>query len=884
MRTITSLLALTMVAGNAFADISMPEVQQALHQIMPPGEYASDHVFVCERRMTYRCDDEDNIVTLNQYLDEASQLQADFSVFTHLQTYNLIADVLTQVDQLPDLAALNSLKKVNIAATKLPLIEGQYFPINLPSLILQTVAGHDISLQGFENHQLDSLEVYASEASVDFKNSSLPNLSRLDLGNSLAVNNVDFSSFTNITSFSWPYLYNHDVAAYNTARIQFPHLQAEVVELDLSRKHGEEPLTEIPSYVFGLPNLYSLRFTGHDLTEVPEQLFAMPSLKVLNLDSNKIDAIGTIDTDSNLEVLSLNSNALTAVPAELFQLKKLRELRLGSNQLDSIATIDTSSNLEVLSLSGNKLSTVPAELFQLKNLRMLRLDANKLTSFPEDIGLSGSDSKLEILSLSVNQLTQFTEGFFQLSQLRELDFTNNKISTLPAGFFAMQSLRVVRGQNNLIDTIIITDTASPLESLQLNSNKLTQVPAELFQLENLQTLQLVNNSIKTLPTIDASNASLQTLYLHANGLETLPVGLFNHVPLQTLIVTGNKLAGLPEGISNDTLTTANFAGNKFTQVPDALAGFTALKKANFNENKIENFGEQWKQSLSLEELLLENNQLKTLSADMLNNLPASLMLLSLSYNQMVGELPNFTRTNPDFSIRITANGLWSVDKNIMQLYGNSGVLPSQSLPVRGIKVTEKQVGGQLVSYIQWGFPLMENVTGARTRGAKNSLSAENLENVKDKGVNAGPYVSVGYRLEIEYTQGDNAGKVVEREFNCSPERWWIFTPLSYRSCDLKLFSASYNSNNYDSSVASYGLEGSLAGAKITIYSDGSAATYWGDAQAHEQFVDELDYESAVLPRVDPKPFLPQKKGSVHYYHWLVLLAIVLIRVRRTNII
>src|SRR5690554_1725979 len=844
MRKIFSFAFALIISASSIADINSPEVQQALHAAVSPGDgVATDYVFTCRERdvpsVAILCDRSGNVTYLVLYIDDQSQLNTDFSVLTYLERFELIAE--TNISQLPiGLTNLSSLSNMKIYGDgfTIPDIDANAFPVTLSSL---SVYAGSISLKNWETHGLKELTLSGSE--VNFNNTQWPYVESLNLVRSESLINEDFSSFPQVTNFSWLHIFETDYARYSATRVQFPLLSDEVVEINLNRGYKDTPLTEIPSYILDIPNLQSLRIRGHAITELPERLFLIPALKHLDVGRNDLSTLPAINGSSNLEYLSLAGNKkITQVPDTIFQLAALKHL----------------------DLSENTISSLPAELFLMDNLEELLAFNNII----EDVAISSTASSLQTLNLRGNKLSNVPAELFQLDNLLTLDLGFNEITALSG--------------------VIAGNALSALQALTLSNNKLIDVPAELFQLENLLTLDLSFNELATLPEIISGSESLHTLQIRRNKITVLPESLFNHLSLRDIQASSNELSSLPENIVNSSLVNIDFTSNLFTQVPDALSSFSGLKRAVFNINKIETLGEQWKQSQSLEVLLLVANQLTELTTEMLDNLPPSLKYLSLEKNKMVGELPSFTKVNPELSLDITNNALWSTDKNVLLQYSDKNVLSRQLLPVRGIRVIEKNVKGDLISYIQWGFPLMEDIMG-RTQGTHSanysgSSSMHNDEYFSD--VNPGPKISTGYKLVIEYTQGSEAGKKVTESFNCLV----IFGfPLF---CNLSRFSASYDTATYSSSAFSYGVKGSLADAKVTVYSTTplnvslqSSPTYWEGTEKHEQFVEEINYDEAQLPPPDIKGPLIKitfQKGYIAYNYLLILLAIAWVRVRRVK--
>lgn len=160
----------------------------------------------------------------------------------------------------------------------------------------------------------------------------------------------------------------------------------------------------IPQWVYYLPNLTSLDFSGNAITKVSNEIGRLSELEALWLDANEINVIpDSIGQCLKLNELGLRNNRIDIIPESLFECKKL----------------------ESLLLEANKIESIPKGLSQLKNLSVLELARNKFASYPEDINLL---ENLTYLTLLGNKFTDLPTGPLHLKHIEVFDMLNFKYS------------------------------------------------------------------------------------------------------------------------------------------------------------------------------------------------------------------------------------------------------------------------------------------------------------------------------------------------------------------------------------------------------------------------------------------------------------------------
>ncbi|KRZ72243.1 Slit -like protein 2 protein [Trichinella papuae] len=440
---------------------------------------------------------------------------------------------------------------------------------------------------------------------------------------------------------------------------------------------------------------------GSDPQRSPDERCSEQQLLVFDLGYNEIFDISRLQMRglSSLRILNLQHNRLETIGTGVFEsLLHLQELNLRGNQLAVVYTLPP--GVVHLDLSANRLLTGPVGLDRLTNLQKLNLSANRIETF--NLINSPLDS-LRILDLSRNHLTNFNVGDtadaggrlaaqtlsnVTTSNLQQLYLNDNRLEKIDFGQSLVSLRRLDLSRNLLASTFELSGAGllehmpslrelylsgngighldedafvdlPQLSSVALDNNRLLEVPAALSILPNLTAVDLSHNRIVHLgPSSLDGPASLRWLNLSSNGLmqvdrrafgavsglrvldlsnnaiEQLSTSCFDEaINLHELYLQGNQLAGLHGVLVNlPALRSVDLSSNRLSTLDLGLlpAELERLHAGNNNLRKVTYFIRRLRTSSSkLQYADFSNNSLKTLDA---NSLPLSLRLLNVSSN------------------------------------------------------------------------------------------------------------------------------------------------------------------------------------------------------------------------------------------------------------
>jgi internalin A len=142
------------------------------------------------------------------------------------------------------------------------------------------------------------------------------------------------------------------------------------------------------------------------------------------------------------------------------------------------------------------------------NLREAILRRNLFSAVPPSLLAAGT---LTSLDLTANRIASVSPRLGELTNLTNLELSVNKVSSLPESISALTSLTsLVASDNVLTDIPNISVTFCPprltgqslqrLQLLDVGNNRLTYVPPFLAAMEHLRGLVLDGNLIKTIPS------------------------------------------------------------------------------------------------------------------------------------------------------------------------------------------------------------------------------------------------------------------------------------------------------------------------------------------------------------------------------------------------
>ncbi|XP_071729635.1 receptor-like protein Cf-9 homolog [Rutidosis leptorrhynchoides] len=457
-----------------------------------------------------------------------------------------------------------------------------------------------------------------------------------------------------------PQLQQLDLSWNSNLTGPFPTINTStIIRLEVLDLTSTKLSTEIPGSIDHIKSLNYLSLSRCSLVgSLPKSLVNLKQLSFLDLSYNMLNASlpSWFKNLSSLEYILLHNNMFSGtVQFDSFPLQSLKQLALGYNQFDG--------RIDVLD-QGPILHTFR----QLTNLISLDLSFNNfrgeweldtvLSSLTNLTELILSNSGLSVMTNTVNRYANPGVGALYLA------FCNVKV--FPESLRAMKDLRYLDLSNNLIRGDIpewaVEIGGNGMVGLDLSNNSLTGLPQLLW--EGLDHMYLKSNTIQgpfprsicnmsNLRYLDISNNSFGgvipscvgdviisavTINLGNNRFQgTIPNVYENCGPLEGLFLNGNQLEG---------------------EIPRSLSKCQFLKVLDVGNNHLNGTFPGWLGDLpKLQVLILKSNKLSgpIVTSSTVESLFPSLLVLDLSYNEFVGQLPKNYFQNFNAMKNVTKN-------------------------------------------------------------------------------------------------------------------------------------------------------------------------------------------------------------------------------------
>ena len=274
------------------------------------------------------------------------------------------------------------------------------------------------------------------------------------------------------------------------------------------------------------------------------------------------------------------------------------------------------SAITILKLNNNGLRILPDTLANLTNLFDLEIQNNPIKTF-SDIVMSALGPLLEVLTMGSAAMTAWPKEFQHLTKLNTLKVFNIALDDLPDDAFV--------------------SSADALKNLQIENTWLSQVPTAICDLSSLEAFQFNNNknlseSDTVMPNCSSPLETVTSARFAGNDLTEMP-DIFHDFPnLTTLYVVGNNdlrttnWKTIPQDM---TLSNLYLYGNGLRMFPSDVGSIQTLKFLDLHDNNITLLHKADVKGLTnLLKLNLNGNPLRYIELDTLQNLP-SLLYLSL---------------------------------------------------------------------------------------------------------------------------------------------------------------------------------------------------------------------------------------------------------------
>ncbi|XP_014492982.2 LRR receptor-like serine/threonine-protein kinase GSO1 isoform X1 [Vigna radiata var. radiata] len=452
-----------------------------------------------------------------------------------------------------------------------------------------------------------------------------------------------------------------------------------------------------PADWFKLKNLEELDLSQNQFVgSLPSSFLNMTSLRKLKLSQNQLSGQfgSNIASLTSLEYFDFRENQFE-VPISFTPFANHSNLKFIYGEgnrviLDlqpSLQTWIPKFQLKVLSLSSTtNVDSIPLPKFLLhqRNLTSLDLTSCRLEGvFPH--WLFENNIKLtELLVRNCSFTGVLRLPSHPLTNMRRIDVSDNSITgQIPSNNISsiLPNLQFLNLSRNHIQGSIPIEFGqmSLMDTLDLSDNHLSgEIPKNISRDESrLKILKLSHNRLDG--PIFPSLQYLEQLYLDDNSLYGSIPNSFLNSSLQLLNLSYNNLVGkLPSVIGNFSYLAMLSLSNNHLQgsIPTRLVELEHLSYLDISNNNLTGYVPSFVNA-SLEYIHLSNNRLSGLPSRMFNE-RSSLIILDLSYNEVVGSIQDMMEDLADTRL------------NILILKGNrfTGHLPEQICQLEGLSILD----------------------------------------------------------------------------------------------------------------------------------------------------------------------------------------------------
>ena len=410
----------------------------------------------------------------------------------------------------------------------------------------------------------------------------------------------------------------------------------------------DNKLDEVPFAVFQLASLLSLNLSGNNLTIIPSleprlnvlsQQMEQPCfyLQRLLLSKNKLTEVPEFLFQlPNLQYLDLNHNAITSLPLAMWSAPKLTNLNCAHNMIEAIPTnwpqvqeqyrfvdisqqptspppsssnptLTTGANKTVSSLvtqSSTHNSEETDESVTFERARQTRLydrlnvcNANLTIEWGTDEGRDNSHDGLQILNLSFNQITEIPENFPCLCpKLIRLNLSNNNISKLLLPKAVPSGLRQLTMSNNEIE--VLDSLKARLPPYPCTNPKVLGASGETIYVDSkVFCTHRQHNHLINLSMLDASHNKIVTVRLKSpiitvSGGPCQPDGRIREVDIPLFAALASASGRNADAVRQlarlacPLLTRLVLHHNQITEVPESVCDMTSLNSLDLSYNNI----------------------------------------------------------------------------------------------------------------------------------------------------------------------------------------------------------------------------------------------------------------------------------------------------------
>ena len=377
-----------------------------------------------------------------------------------------------------------------------------------------------------------------------------------------------------------------------------------------------------------------LNFSEWDLHAINNNVFDnVTHIKILNLSYNLLPRLleNTFANLTNLEQLNLSHNHIETLEKPFVGLCNLKVLDLSNNPIQKLQTSDFFGLTKscVILLKGDLINTMSTKLFEDESRTVNFLEENEAHRLlDENIDFYESYNRIKICinGTKLISVEDYTEG-------EKLAIGCNADRSYAGGVLSLDSLSIVelhKGWYKLGD--------SPIHQIDLSFNNVTHVTSQMLNdlPERISRVTIGHNNIKRLEKGIIVNLHLREISLTQNSIVEIEDDVFINTNLTTLTLSYNQLADTKfVATLPSTLTKIDLEYNEIAEISrESFSKLNKLEYLGLKENNIMMIHKDSLRGLSgLKHLNLMNNRLEKIEAGSFEDLTA-LEVLNLESNNI----------------------------------------------------------------------------------------------------------------------------------------------------------------------------------------------------------------------------------------------------------
>ncbi|XP_074603406.1 toll-like receptor Tollo [Brevipalpus obovatus] len=432
----------------------------------------------------------------------------------NMRTLLLDHNMITEIEEI-SLSALNRLQRISLASNKLVQLPSRLFrgSQELLTLNLQNNSLHHLEtglLKGLaklltlnlSHNQITSDRINKDTfvdlirvVELDLSYNKLKRIRQDFFGTlySLQVLNLAYNSITHIEDYAFVALYNLHLLILDGNKLKTiePYMfEGPVVLSELSLNENEISSIHMDS-LKNCSSLRSLYLKGNSLAQVPRAIGNLRELKTLNLASNVITIVDSINGSSpiplrHLHSLDLSENAIYELDRDFTKdIINLEQLDLSGNQFERLepGIFDHALGLKEIYLQNNKLADINGLFVNLKHLKVLNVSQNRITWFEFAMIPEG----LKVLDIHTNLIKELGNYYQKVCNTSKIDFSHNRLTRIEPWLVPNATEVLLLNNNNI--TFIHPSTfvaKSMLSFVDLRHNHLSGLDMNAFSLKLFQ--------------------------------------------------------------------------------------------------------------------------------------------------------------------------------------------------------------------------------------------------------------------------------------------------------------------------------------------------------------------------------------------------------------